>query len=113
MVLDPELRAEVQRLEREAANAKSDPALAEELCVARARLAEAEGRMRAAAAEWRKVIACREKVRQRLEREMRCIGWLEAFTMAQGAVAEARYWLAEIERDRATLATELPKVIAY
>ena len=39
----PELRAEVQRRETEFARAKSDPAKAEDLAEARARLAEAEG----------------------------------------------------------------------
>ena len=81
------------------------------LAEARACLAEAEGRLDAAAGEWRKVIASRE-------REMK---WWASHPTAEppppailrGHVAEARCHLAEIERKPATLAAELPKLIAY
>jgi hypothetical protein len=104
----PELRAEVQRREREAARAPSDPSKAEDLCEARALLAAAEGRNGAAAAEWRKVIAYRDELK-RLSMRL-CSPSPPA--ILEGPVAEARCRLAEVERDRAALAAELPKVIA-
>jgi len=107
----PELRAEVQRRER----AKADPSKAEWVAEARARLAEAEGRSEAAAVEWRKVIRCRTAALEDLERLLRagrlCSGI--DLILRRGSLAEARYRLAEVERDRAAVAAELPKVVSY
>jgi hypothetical protein len=108
----PELRAEVQRREREVAKAPSDPSKAEELCEARALLAEAEGRTGAAAAQWRKVIAYRQEQERKLKEDSRRICTPPQPAILQGPVSEARCRLAEVERDRAALAAELPKVIA-
>src|SRR5262249_53941058 len=58
------LKAEVQRLEREVA---SDKSLAEDLAVARAQLAAAEGNRGEARAAWQKIIAAREERRVRWE----------------------------------------------
>ena len=117
IVLDevPELRAEVQQREKEFARAKSDPGKAEGLAEARGRLAEAEGLPETAAAEWRKVIAHRQTALTDLERLLKagrlCSG--VELIMQRGRLAEARYRLAEVEKDRPALAVELPKVIAY
>jgi hypothetical protein len=111
----PELRAKVQQREKESSSVKSDPARAEALAEARARLAEAEDRPEAAAAEWRKVVASRRTALADLERLMKagrlCSG-IE-LVMQRGRLADARYRLAEVEKDRPALAAELPKVIAY
>jgi hypothetical protein len=114
LVLDevPILEAEVRRLEKEVARDKS---LAAELDVARARLAAAQGRVKEARAAWRKVIVAREEHLARLETLFRK-GLLcnpSEITVCRGYVAEARCELAEVERDRATLERELPKVIDY
>jgi hypothetical protein len=117
IVLDevPELRAEVQQREKEFARAKSDPGKAEGLAEARGRLAEAEGLPETAAAEWRKVIAHRQTALTDLERLLKagrlCSG--VELIMQRGRLAEARYRLAEVEKDRPALAVELPKVIAF
>jgi hypothetical protein len=112
----PALRATVQRLERELALAKADPTQAEGLAAARARLAEAEGRMGTAASEWRKVLASRRAKMADLERLLKtgrvCGSPLELVPQ-RGRVAEARCKLAEVEGDRAVLAAGLPEVIAY
>jgi hypothetical protein len=108
----PALAAEVKRLEKEVARA---PELADELNVARARLATAQGRTGAARAAWRKVIAAREELVARCE-TLLAKGVLcdpSDLTLYRGAVAEARCGLAEVEGDRAALARELPKGIAY
>jgi len=116
MMLDeiPELKDLVRRQEGEVIRAASDVAKERaraRLAEALARLAEAEGRMDAAAKEWRKVIAFREK-------EMNW--WLQnprigcpTLEVLQGPVAVARCRLAEVERRPADLAKQLPKVIAY
>jgi hypothetical protein len=108
----PALLAEVRRLEKEVAR---DQSLAAELEVARARLAAAQGRIGAARASWRNIIAAREERLARCEvlvkRGLLCDP--PDITFCRGYVAEARCELAEVERDRATLAEELPKVIAY
>jgi hypothetical protein len=108
----PALQDEVKRLEKEVARDKSRT---EELDVARARLVAAQGRMGEARAVWRKVIAAREEAVARWEALVRrgeaCISINPA--ILRGPVAEARCGLAEAEGDRATLARELPKVIAY
>jgi predicted component of type VI protein secretion system len=107
----PALTAEVKRLEKEAARDKS---LVEELDVARARLAAAQGRTKEARAAWRKVIDTREERLARVEALARK-GLLcnpSELTLCRGHVSEARCGLAEVERDWATLARELPKAIA-
>jgi hypothetical protein len=114
MVQDPvpALRAEVRRLEKEVARGGGP---AEDLAVARARLAAAEGRTADARAAWRKILDARTE---------RVIAWealvrggrictADAPALMRGPVAEARCELAEVEGDRAALARELPKVIAY
>ncbi|HZU34458.1 MAG TPA: hypothetical protein VFA18_01045 [Gemmataceae bacterium] len=112
----PALKAAVQRLERELARAKANPAQAEDLAEARARLAEAEGRKATAASEWRKVLAWRRAKLADSERLVKtglyCGSSLE-LVLLRGRVAEARYKLAEVEGDRAIVAAELPEVIAY
>jgi hypothetical protein len=108
----PALQAEVRRLEKEVARDKN---LAEELDVARARLAAAQGRATEARAVWRKVIDTREERLARVEALVRK-GLLcnpSELTLCRGHVSEARCGLAEVERDWVTLAGELPKVIAY
>jgi hypothetical protein len=104
------LKAEVNRLEKEAAK---DENKAEDLALARARLAAAEGKTRAACAEWRKVIAARQERLTRFETLARRAGGVSDtdYAIVRGSVAEALCGLAEVERDRATLARELPKVI--
>jgi hypothetical protein len=108
----PALAAEVKRLEKQVARDKS---LSEDLAVARARLAAAEGRKREARAAWRKVLADREEIVARWEalvvRGRDCTPIDPA--IMRGPVAEARCELAEVDGDRAALARELPKVIAY
>jgi hypothetical protein len=108
----PTLLAEVKRLEKEVVRDKS---LAEELDLARARLLRAKGRTGEARAVCRKVIAAREEAVARWEALVRkgedCISINPA--ILRGPVAEARCGLAEVEKDQATLARELPKVIAY
>jgi hypothetical protein len=113
-----ELKAEVERLQRHVDLAPSAEEISEAcaaLFEARARLAEAEGKPAVAAAEWRKVLAHRVDEETRIERLLKqgklCIGIAPA--MLQGPVADARCHLAEVERNRAVLAAELPKVIAY
>jgi hypothetical protein len=116
-VLDevPQLQAEVRRLEREAARDRTDQNTAEELALARARLATAERRTEAARSQWRTVIASREarlaQFEARLARGVECNP--AELVMHRGSVAEARCGLAEVERDRAALARELPKVIDF
>jgi hypothetical protein len=108
----PALQDEVKRLGKEVVRDKS---LAEELDVARARLAAAQGRTGEARAVWRKVIAAREERLARVEALFRK-GLLcnpSELTLCRGHVSEARCGLAEVERDQATLARELPKVIDY
>jgi hypothetical protein len=110
LVLDavPALQDEVKRLEKEVARDKS---LAEQLDVARARLAVAQGRIGEARAAWEKIISTRLA---RLDVLLR--GGLDCdpadIALYRGSVTEARCGLAEVERDQATLARELPKVIA-
>jgi hypothetical protein len=108
----PGLTAEVKRLEKEVARDKS---LAEELDVARARLAAAQGRAREARAAWRKVIAAREERLARVEAKFRkgLLCDLSDLALCRGHVAAARCELAEVEGDREVLGRELPKVIDY
>ena len=117
MVLDEvtALKAEVQRLEKEIARDKTRPSLAEDLAVARARLLAAEGRATAASAAWRKIIAAREERMKRWELLFAKGAVCNPADLAivRGSVAEARCGLAEVEKNRAVLARELPKVIAY
>jgi hypothetical protein len=106
----PALQDEVKRLEKEVAR---DKWLAEELDVARARLAAAQGRMGEARTSWKKLITAREERLAWLEAAVR--KWLDCdpadITICRGYVAEARCGLAEVEGDRVALARELPKVI--
>jgi hypothetical protein len=104
------LKAEVKRLEKEVTRYEYK---AEDLFEAQARLATAEGRPKTAAAAWRKLIAFREeRVRVLEQAGLRpCVPADPA--ILPGPVAEARCGLAEVEKDRAVLARELPKVIAY
>jgi hypothetical protein len=85
------------------------------LAYARARLARAEGKLKLAAAEWRKVLRHREghlkAVEQRYARGVICSP--EPLQEARGAVAVARARLAEADGKRGDLRAELPKVIAY
>jgi hypothetical protein len=105
----PTLQAEVRRLEREVAREKS---LAEDLDVARARLAAAQGKTGEARAEWQKVIATRvARLDVLLSGRLDCDP--SDIALYRGAVAEARRGLAEVEGDQAALARELPQVIAY
>jgi hypothetical protein len=105
----PALQDEVRRLEREVARDKS---LTEELDVARARLAAAQGRIGEARAAWQKVIATRvARLDVLLSGRLDCDP--SDIALYRLALAEARCGLAEVERDRAALARELPKVIAY
>src|SRR5262249_30478719 len=84
--------------------------VAAELAEARARLATAEGLPDAAATEWRKAIASREKhVRWALKKL--CLT-TASFAALQGPLAEARCNLAEVEGRPSDLAQELPKVIS-
>jgi hypothetical protein len=124
MVLDKalELRARVRQLEEENARAKPDPDLprglaeqigearAERLAQARAELAEMEGRYPAAGAEWRKVIALRNKWLEWMLSPLACCGNAE-IAMYRGYLAEARWRLAEAEKDWPAIEAELPKVI--
>ena len=104
------LKGQVQRLEKEVTH---DESKTEDLFEARARLAAAEGKTRVACAEWRKVIAARQARLTRFEALARTAEFSDTdYAMVRGWVAEARCGLAEVERDRATLARELPKVIA-
>jgi hypothetical protein len=108
----PALQADVKRLEKEVARDKN---LAEELDVARARLAAAQGRTVEARSAWRKIVDAYEERMRRLEflvaRGAECDP--NDVTCCRGAVATVRCELAEVERDWAALARELPKVIAY
>jgi hypothetical protein len=109
----PALQAEVKRLEKEVAHATD---LAEDLAVARARLAAAEGKPKAAAAAWRKILVAREEREKLLDQifaTWKTISDWRAPAIRLGPLAEARCGLAEAEGDRAVLAKELPKVIAY
>ena len=85
------------------------------LAAARARLAKTEGKNALAAAEWRKVLAYEEsRLKAVLESYIRkppCSG--ETLEEAQGKVAIARAWLADVEGRRDDLRVELPKVITY
>ncbi len=114
MVVDEaaRLQAEVQRLEREVARDHSDPSASDELDVARARLAAAEGRIGEARAAWQKVIASREAVMRQWQRAAPKVCTPIDPAILGGPVAEARCGLAEVEGDRATLTKELPNVIA-
>jgi hypothetical protein len=104
------LRATVQRLERQ-----GDKADFRELNVARAHLAEAEGRLGDAAAKWWKVIAYdheRYKGPEAFYKAGRVCS-PDVLEQARGRLAVSVCGLAEVERDWATLASELPKVVAY
>jgi hypothetical protein len=107
----PPLVAEVKWLEKEVAR---DANKADDLAVARARLAAAQGRRGEARTAWKEVITAREERLARLEALIRkgldCDP--SEITVCRGHVAEARCGLAEVERDQVTLARELPKVIA-
>jgi chromosome segregation ATPase len=107
----PALQDEVLRLEKEVARDKS---LTEELDVARARLAASQGEIGAARAAWKRVIATREE-QLRKEEALNALypGTPSSLAFAHWAVADARCGLAKAEGDRAALAQELPKVIAY
>lgn len=108
----PALTAEVKRLEKAVG---SDKYLADDLAVARARLATADGRTADARGAWRRIIASREEMMRRWE-QLFASGKICAApdpAMLGGPVAEARCGLAEVEGDQVTLAKELPKVIAY
>ncbi len=106
------LQAEVQRLEKEVGRDHSDPAAADELDVARARLAAAQGRTGEARAAWRKIIDSREAVMRQYQRDAPRICTPADPVILRGPVAEACCGLAEVEGDRATLVRELPKVVA-
>lgn len=118
MVLDevPQLRAEVKRLERATARNKGDvvrhdDSWAEDLELARARLATAEGRIDAARQQWKAVIASREERQARLDVLAANGGYITERALLRGQIAQARCGLAEVERDRATLVRELPELI--
>jgi hypothetical protein len=86
------------------------------LASARARLAKAEGKTELAAAEGRKVVAHAEgRLKALLDLYARGKGPCtdEELREAQGAIAIARVWLADVEGKRDDLLAELPKVIAY
>jgi predicted component of type VI protein secretion system len=110
----PALAAEVKRLEKEAISGAISVEMNDELHVAYARLAAAEGRTEDARYEWRELVSAREK---RLAR------WIsfdarrpatrpDEHAIYRGGVAKARCGLAEVEGDRAVLARELPELIA-
>ncbi|MFO0965096.1 MAG: hypothetical protein U0793_05865 [Gemmataceae bacterium] len=82
-----------------------------ELAAAEARLAEARGDRKRAAAEWRKVVA-HAAVHVEVVRKLRVCMPVEEMNAAVGYLAEVRCRLAEIERDGAVLKAELPKHIA-
>ena len=85
------------------------------LAVARARLARAEGKLKVAAAQWRKVLR-HYQGRLKVVRDMVAQGRVcsdEPLRQGEGSVAVARAWLAEAEGRRDDLRAELPKVIAY
>jgi hypothetical protein len=108
------LQAEVHRLEKEVARDHSDPGAEDELDVARARLAAAEGRMREARAAWQKIMAAREAHMREMKQlaARKFCSPIDPAILA-GPVAEARCGLAEVDGNRAALAQELPKVIAW
>jgi hypothetical protein len=108
----PALQDEVRRLEKAVAR---DKGLAEELDVARANLAAAQGRTGEARAAWQKIIATHEERLARLEARVRRGLDCDPSDIAiyRGAVVGARCGLAEVEGDRVALARELPKVITY
>jgi hypothetical protein len=109
----PELRVEVARREREIARSqdKDEVGLAE----ARARLAEAEGRIDAAVKEWRTAVDLTEKRYQRfmnlVRRGVFC-GSSAELLIERGDVAKYRIRLAELEGKPSVVADELPKLIA-
>lgn len=108
----PALQDEVKRLEKEVVR-EADKA--DDLAVARARLAAAEGKMGEARAAWRTIVAFREKRMARwdlLVAKGEVIGPTDP-AILRGPLAQARCGLAEVEGDRAALERELPKVIAY
>jgi predicted component of type VI protein secretion system len=106
----PALQDEVKRLEKEVA---SDKSLAEDLAVARAHLAAAEGNVGEARRQWRKVIAAYEERLARWEHlATRGETRQSDGVIIRGVVAEKRCSLAEVEGDRTALVRELPKVIS-
>ncbi len=84
-----------------------------DLARARAILAQAAGKERLAAEEWRKVVGYCETVDKALKSLIISSGSAEEWGEAEGELAIARARLAELERDRRGLLRELPKVIAY
>jgi hypothetical protein len=85
------------------------------LASARARVARAEGKVELAVAEGRKVLRYHEG-RLKVVRELSARGRIcsaEPLQRAEGAVAVARAWLAEVEGRRDDLRAELPRVIVY
>jgi hypothetical protein len=105
-----ELRRQVEQKEQELNDAQAA------LASARARLAKAEGKTELAAAEGRKVVAHAEgRLKALLDLYARGRGPCtdEALREAQGAIAIARVWVADVEGKRDDLLAELPKVIAY
>jgi hypothetical protein len=108
-----QLRDDVLRLEKEVERDNSDPSAADDLDVARARLAAAEGRMGASRAAWKKIIASREAEMRQWQRSPPKWCTETDKPRLRGRVAEARCSLAELEGNRAVLAQELPKVIAW
>jgi hypothetical protein len=110
MVLDgvESLRATVQQLERQ-----GDKVSGYELIEARARLAEAEGRPGAAADEWKKLVTYHQERIAGLKKLASQICSPIDFVEARGCLADARCKVADVERDWATLAAELPNVIAW
>jgi hypothetical protein len=82
---------------------------------ARARMARAWGKVKLAAAEWRQVIRYYES-RLKTVQQMYAQGRVcsaDPAHEAEGAVAVARAWLADMTDRQDVLLAELPKVIAY
>jgi hypothetical protein len=82
---------------------------------ARARLAKAEGKLELAASEWRRVLSHHEnelkKVQGLLAEGRICFDG--PIREAEGMVAIARVWLAEVENRSDISLVELPKVVDY
>jgi outer membrane protein TolC len=116
MVQDPvpALQDEVRRLETVVVENPKILGLVEDLTVARARLAAARGEMGVARAGWQSVIAARaERLRKLEARNKDGHGTPPHLAVLRWELAETRCERAEAEGDRATLARELPKVIAF
>jgi hypothetical protein len=106
----------IEKLRRLVEQRNQESAAAEvAIASARAHLAKAEGKTDMAAAEGRKVVRYYEDqlaaVRKEIAKGRVC--FREPLDEAEGAVAIAGAWLADIENRRDDLLVELPKVIAY